>query len=71
MKVGLEQQQISCTHFRFGRKFDAIKSEQLKVQQLETERDELREECNRLKISADSLAVVTKKLEEQVWQLKS
>lgn len=35
------------------------------MQQLESERDELREECNRLKIGVDNAAALAKKLEEQ------
>ena len=66
-----ENAQLKQDASRFGRKFDAIKSEHLKVQQLENERDELREECNRLKLNVDSLSLLAKKLEDHEQKLTS
>ena len=69
--VSSENAQLKQDASRFGRRIDAIKGEQLKVQHLESERDELREECNRLKISVENMASLTKKLEEQEQKMTS
>ena len=69
--VSTENARLKQDASRFGRKFDAIKGEQQKVQLLESERDELRDECNRLKVGVEGMAMLSKKLEEQETKMTS
>ena len=63
--LSIEKARLSSENRKLSRRADSARADAQRLQQLETERDELRDTINRMRINMDSLTASNKKHDEQ------